>query len=172
MVLLSDWSEMIKSTEHRVCLLHSSYSKALLLLFSQSVMSNSLWAHELQYSRLPYPSPSPGVCWNSYPLSQWCHPTILFPVIPFHPESFPASRSFLMSWLFASGGQSIGASASILLMNIQGWFPLGVTGLITMQSKGLSRVFSNNKAQTHQFFSVQHYLWSNFHIHTCLLEKP
>ena len=120
------------------------------LLFSRSVVSDSLWPYGLQHARLPCPSPSPGACSNSCPLSQWCYPTISSSVIPFSScsQSFPASGSFLMSQLFASGDQSIGASASalVLLMNIQGWFPLGLTGLISLQSKGLSRVFSSSKA--------------------------
>ena len=117
----------------------------LFLLFSHSVMSNSLWPHELQHARLPCPSPTPGVCSNSCPLIQWCHPTISSSVVPFssYPQSFPASGSFPMSWLFASGGQSIGASASVLPMNIQGWFPLGLTGFMSLLSQELSRVFSN-----------------------------
>ena len=108
-------------------------------------MSDSLWPHELYHARLPCPSPSPGVCSNSCPVSQWCHPTILSSVTPFFfcPQSFPAVESFPMSWLFASGSQSIGASTSVLPMNIQGWFLLGLTGLISLQSKGLSRVFKH-----------------------------
>ena len=105
-----------------------------MLLFSCSVVSDSLWSHGLQHTRLPCPSPSPGACSNSCPLSQWCHPTILSSVVPFSSclKSFPASGSFLMNRLFPSGGQSIGASASasVLPMNIQDWFPLGLTGLI------------------------------------------
>ena len=106
-------------------------------------MSDSLEPHGLQHSRLPCLSPSPGVCSNSCSLSRWCHPTISSFVFPFSSclQSFPASGSFLMSWLFASGDQSIGASASVLPMNNQGWFPLGLTGLICLLSKGLSRVF-------------------------------
>ena len=98
----------------------------------------------LQQARLPYPSPSPEACSNSGPLSQWCHPTVLSSVIPFSscPQCFQASGSILMSWLFLSGGQSIGASTAVCLMNIQNWFPLGLTGLIYLLSKGLSRVFS------------------------------
>ena len=118
----------------------------LLLLFSHYVVS-TLRSCGLQYTRLPCLSPSPGVCSSSYPLSRWCHPTISFSVIPFFSclQSFPASGSFPVSWLFASGGQSIeaSASASILPMNVQGWFPLGLTGLISLQSKGLSRIFSS-----------------------------
>ena len=117
-----------------------------------------------------------GIYSNSYPFSQWCHPTILSSVIPFSscPQSFPASGSFQVSQLFTSGGQSIGvsASASVLPMNIQDWFPLGWTGWISLQSKGLSRVSSNTTVQKHQFFSAQLSLYSNSHIHTWLLEKP
>ena len=111
---------------------------------SRSVMSNSLCPHGLQHARLPCPSPTPGACSNSCPLSQWCHPTISSSVVPFSscPQSFPASGSFLMSQFFASDGQSIGASTSVLSMNIQDWFPLGLTGLISLLSKGLSKVFS------------------------------
>ena len=118
-----------------------------MLLFSHTVMLDSLWPHGLQCARLPCPSPSPGACSNSCPLSRWCYPTISYSVIPFSSclQSFPASESFLMNQLFASGGQSIGASASILLVNIQDWFPLGLTGLISLQSKALSRVFSNKE---------------------------
>ena len=108
-------------------------------------------------------------CSNSCPLSQWCHPTISFSVIPLSCLlSFPASESFLMSQLFASGGQSIGASASVLPMNTQDWFPLSLTGLISLQSKGLSKVFSNTTIQNHQFFSTQPSLSFNSHIHTWL----
>ena len=146
------------------------------MLFSHSFMSNSLLPHGLQQDRLPCPSPSPRVCSNSCPLSQWCHPTISSSVVPIssHLQSFPASGSFPMSWLFPSGGQSIGASASasVLPKNIQGWFPLGQTGLNSLLSKGLSRVFSSTTVQNHQFFGTQPSLWSNSHIHTWLLEKP
>ena len=120
------------------------------------------------------PSSSPGVCSNSCPLGQWCYPTISSSVILFsHLQSFPASRSFLMCQLFTLGGQSIGAStsASVFPMHIQGWFPLGLTGLISLQSKGLSRVFSKTTVQKHQFFGAQPSLWPNSHIHTWL-EKP
>ena len=146
----------------------------MLLLFSRSVMSDSLWPHGLQHARLPCPSPSPGVYSNSCPLSRWCHPTILSSVVSFFSclQSFPASGFFLMSRLFASGGQSIRASASILPINIQDWFPLGLTGLISLKSKGLSRVFFNTAVQKHQFFGSQPSLWSDSHIRTWLLEKP
>ena len=143
------------------------------MLFSHSVMSSSLQLYELQHPRLPCPSLSSRVCSNSCLLSQWCHPTISSSDAPFSSclESFPASVSFSMSQLFASGGQSIGASASVVLMNIQGWFPLGLTDLISLLSKGLSRVFSNTAVQKHQFCGAQLSLWSNSHIHTWLLEK-
>ena len=120
-------------------------------------MSGSLRPHGLQHSRLPCPSPSPGVCSNSCPLSWGCHPTIFSSVIPFFscPQSFSASGSFPVSWLCTSGGQSIGASvsAAVLPMNIQDWFLLGMTDLISLQSKGLSRVFSNTTVQKHQFLA-------------------
>ena len=144
--------------------------------FSRSVMSSSLRPHGLQCSRPPCPSPTPGVYSKSCPSSQWCHLTISFSVVPFssHLQSFPASESFQMSQLFASGGQSIGvsASASVLPMNIQDWYPLGWACLVSLQSKGLSRVFSNTTVQKHQFFSSQLSLQFNSHIHTWLLEKP
>jgi len=127
--------------------------------FSCSVMSNYLWPHGLQHTRPPCPSLTPRVCSNSCPLSWWYHPTISSSVIPFSSNliSFPASGSFPMSQFFASGGQSIAvsASASVLPMNIQDWFPLGWTGLISLQSKGLSRVFSNTTVQKCQFFGTQ-----------------
>ena len=130
-----------------------------LLLFIHSVVSHSLWPHGLQHAKLPCPSVSPGVCSNSHPLNQWCHPTISSSVIPFSPcpQSFPASRSFPLSWLFAPGGQSIGASASaaVVPMNIQCWFPLGLTGLISLLYKSLSRVFSTTRVWKHQFFFTQ-----------------
>ena len=129
-----------------------------LLLFSHSVISNSLQPHGLQHTRLPCPSPFPGACSTSCPLSRRYHPTISSSIVPFSSclLSFPASRSFPVSPLFTSGGQSIGASASasVLQVNIQGWFPLGLTGLISLQSKGLSRV-SNTTVRKHQFFGAQ-----------------
>ena len=127
--------------------------------FSCSVVSNSLRPHEPQHTRPPCPSPTPGVHPNPYPLSLWCHPTISSSIVPFSscPQSFPASGSFQMSQLSASGGQSIGlsASTSVLPMNSQDWSPLGWTGWIPLQSKGLSRVFSNPTVQNNQFFSAQ-----------------
>ena len=127
--------------------------------FSHSVVFDSLRPHELQNTRLPCPSPTPGACSNSCPLSQWCHPTSSSSVIPFssYLQSFPASGFFQMSQFFASVGQTIGVSASTsaLPMNIQDWFPLWWTGWISLQSKGLSRVFSNTTVQKHQFFGAQ-----------------
>ena len=131
--------------------------------FSYLVASNSLWPHELQYARPPCSSPSPGAYSNSCPLSQWCHLTISSSVLPLLlPSIFSSIRVFPMSQLFASGGQSIGASASALVlpMNIQDWFPLGLTGWVSLLSKGLSRVFSKTTVQKHQFFSLQLSLWS------------
>ena len=151
-------------------LIHTHY------LFKCSVLSDSLWPHGLQHSRLPCPSPTLRVCSNSCPLSLWCHPTISSSVTPFSscPQSFPASGSFPMSQLFTSGGQSIttSTSASVLPMNIQGWFPWGLTGLISLESRGLSRVFSSTTVQKHQFFGAQPSSQSNSHIHTWPLEKP
>ena len=127
--------------------------------FSHSVMSDALQPHEPQHARPPCPSPTPRVYPNSCPLSPWCHPTISSSVVPFSscPQSFPASGSFPMSQLFASSGQSIGVSAStsVLPMNTQDWSPLGWTGWISLQSKELSRVCSNNTVQKHQFFGAQ-----------------
>ena len=135
--------------------------------FSCSVVS-SLRPHESQHARLPCPSTTPGACSNSWLLSQWCHPSISSSVVPFSSclQSFPASGSFLMSQLFASGGQSTGvsASASIFLMNIQDWFPLGLNDLISLESKGLSRVFSRITVQKHQFISAQFSLWGHMNL--------
>ena len=124
---------------------------------SRSVTSDSLWPHGLQQNRPPCPSPTPGVYSNSCPLSQWCHPTISSSVIPFSSclQSSPAPGSFQMSQFFASGGQSIGVSAWVLPINIQGWFPLEWAGWISLQSKGLSRVFSNTTVRRHHFFDAQ-----------------
>ena len=149
------------------------------LLFSYSVVSDSLQPHGLQHPSLPCPSPSPclHLCSNSCLLNQWCHSTISSSIIPFSSclQSFPASGSFPMSWIFESDGQSIGASASasVLPMNSQGWFPLGLTGLISLLSKGLWIVFSSTTVQRHQFFSAQPFLLSSSHICTWLtMEKP
>ena len=138
--------------------------------FSHSVVSDSLWPHESQHTRPPCPSPTCGVHSNSCPLSRWCHPAISSSVIPFSscPRFLPASGSFPMSQLFAWDGQSIGvsASASIRPRNTQDWSPLGWTGWVFLQSKGLSRVFSNTTVQKHQFFGAQLSSQSNSHIHT------
>ena len=147
-----------------------------LLLFSCSVISDSLQPHGLQHSRLPHPSLSPRICSNSCPSRWWYHPTISSFVTSYSscPQSFPASGSFPMSQFFASGGRRIGASAlaSVLPMSIRGRFPLGLTGLISLLSKRLSRVFSSTTIWKHQFFSTQPSLWANSHIQTQLLEKP
>ena len=144
--------------------------------FSRSVVSDSLQSHGLQHARLPCPSPTPRACSNSCPLSQWCHPTISSTVIPFFScvQSFPASGLFPMSQFSTSNGQGIGvsASASVLPMKIQDWFSFGLTGWISLQSKGLSRVFYNNTIQKHQLLGAQLSLYSNSHIHAWLLEKP
>ena len=137
----------------------SSREGSVSIQFSHSVMSDSLWPHWLRQARPPCPSPTPGTYSNSCPLSRWYHLTISSSVIPFSscPQSFPASGSFQMSQLFTTGGQSIrvSASKSVLPMNIQDWSPLGWTGWISLQSKGLSRVFSNTTFQKHQLFGVQ-----------------
>ena len=146
------------------------------VLFSRSVVSNSLRPHETQHTRPPCPSPTPGVHSNSCPSSRWCHPTISSSVVPFFscPQSLPASASFPMSQLFTWNGHSIGVSAlaSFLPKNTQDWSPLGWTGWISLQSKGLSRVFSNTTVQKHQFFGAQPSSQFNSHIHTWPLEKP
>ena len=144
--------------------------------FSHSVMSDSLRPHESQHARPPCPSPTPGVQSDSCPSSRWCHPAISSSVILFSscPQSLPASESFPMSQLFIWGGQRIGVSAlaSFLPKNTKGWSPLRWTGWISLQSKGLSRVFSNSTVQKHQFFSAEPSSQSNSHIYTWLLEKP
>ena len=152
------------------------YSKYTLLLFSCLIMSDSLWPCGLLYARHPCPSATPRACSNSYATSRWCYSTISSSVFPFSSclRSFPASGSFLLCQLFASGGQNIRASAStsVLLMNIQDSFPLGFTGLISLQSNWSSRVISNTTAQQNQFFNAQLPSLSNSHIHTWLVEKP
>ena len=138
---------------------YSAYLSFISVQFSHSVMSNSLRPHELQHTRPPCPSPTPGVHSDSRPLSPWCHPAISSSVVPFSscPQSLPASESFPMTQMFAWGGQSTGVSAlaSFLPRKSQGWFPSEWTGWISLQSKGLSRVFSNTTVQKHQFFSAQ-----------------
>ena len=144
--------------------------------FSRSVVSDCLRPHGLKHARLPCPSPTPGACSDSYPSCWWCQPTISSSVVSFSScrQSFSASGSFPERQFFTSGDQSIGisASASVLPMNIQDWFPLGLVWLISLKSKGISNVFSNTTVQKHQFFGAQLSLWSNSHIHTWLLEKP
>ena len=143
--------------------------------FSGSVVSDSLWPHGPQQARPPCPSPTPRACSNLHPSSQWCHQTTTSSIIPFFSclQSFLASGCFQMDQFFTSGGQSIGvsASASVLPMNIQDWFPLGWTRLISLLSKGLSRVFSNTTVRKHQFIGTQLSLWPNCHIYTWLLVK-
>ena len=152
--------------------LHNQFSS---VQFRPSVVSDSLWPHESQHIRPPCPSPTPGVHSNSCASSRWCHPDISSSVIPFSSctQSLPASGSFPMSQLFEWGGQSIGVStsASVLPMNTQNWLPLGWTGWISLQSKGLSRVFSNTTVQKHQFFSTWLSSQSNSLIHTWPLEN-
>ena len=156
----------------------SLWQKAAIQFSISSVAQSclTLQLHGLQHARLPCPTPILGACSNSGPSRWWCHPTIPSSVIPFssYLQSFSASGSFPMSQFFASDGRSIGASASasVLSMNIQDWFLLGLTEWISSQSKGLSRVFSNTAVQNHQFFCAQVSLWPNSHIHTWLLEKP
>ena len=144
--------------------------------FSRSVMSNSLWPHGLQHTRLPCPLPTPRIYPNSCALSWWCLPTISSSVISFSSclQPFPVSWSFQMIQFFTSSDQSIrvSASTSVPPMNTQDWFLLGLTGLISLQSKGLSRVFSNTTVQMHQFFSAPPSSQSNSHIHTWPQEKP
>ena len=144
----------------------------LLLLFSSSFVSDSLWPRELWQTRLKSLTISHGLL--KLTSTESVIPSILSSVILFSSclQSFQASGSFLKIWLFTSGGQIIGTLGSVLPMNIQGWFPLGLTCLVSLQSKGLSRVFSNTTVQKHQFFGAQPYSWSNSHIHTWPLEKP
>ena len=146
-----------------------------LLLFSLRVVSIFLRPHGLRHARPPCLSLSTGICSSSCPLSQWCHPTTSSSVVSsFCPQSFPTSGSFPVSWLFASGGQNTGASASasVLPMNIQGWFPLALIGLTSLLPKVLSRVLSSTTIQKHQFFGTQLSLWPYSHIGTWILEKP
>ena len=144
--------------------------------FSHSVVSDSLRSHESKHAKPLCPSPTPGVHSDSHPSSQWCPPAISSSVIPFSscPQSLPASESFPVSQFFTWGGQSIGvsASASVLPVNIQDWFPVVLMGLISLQCKQLSRVFSNTTVQKHRFFGIQPPLWPNSHIQTWLLGKP
>ena len=183
---VGDWALLLGSSQPRdqmqVCCIAGGFftiwaiREALCSVqFSRSVVSDSLWPHRLQPARLPCPSP-PWSLLKLMSICQWCYLTISSSVIPFfsHHQSFPALGSFPVGQLFVSGGQSIGvsASASVLSINIQDWFPLGWTGWFSLQFKGLSRVFSNITVQKHQFFGTQPSLWSNSHIHTWLLGKP
>ena len=147
-----------------------------LVELKSSIVSSSLRPHGLEHTKHRCPSLSPGICANSCPLSRWCHPTILSSGSLFSccSQSFPVPGSFPVSHLFTSDSQSIGAStsASVLPMNIQSWFPLELTGLISMLSKGLTSVFSSTTIQKLQFFSTQSSLWSNSHSYTWVMEKP
>ena len=152
------------------------YMATFVVFQFSSVTSDSLWPHESQHARPPCPSPTPGVHSDSRPSSRWCHPAISSSPVPFSscPQYLPASESFPMSQFFTSGGQSIGVSAlaSFLPKNTQDWSPLKWTSWISLQSKGLSRGFSNTTVQKHQFFSTQPSSQSNSHIHTGPQEKP
>ena len=163
-IVRHDWATM------HVCSIQGFHRQYSMCFVVQLLSRVWLWPHEPQHARLPCPSPTPGVYPNSCPLSRWCHPAISSSVIPFSscPQSFPASGSFPMSQLFASGGQTIGVSAStsVLPKNTQDWSPLWWTGWISLQSKRLSRVFSNTTVQEHQFFGAQFSSQSNSHIHT------
>ena len=171
---------LVTEHTHFMSLMSIVFSEIMFFLhfqsqFSCSVVSDSLWPHGLQHARPTCPSPTPRAYSNSGPLSWWCHPTISSSVAYFsHLQSSPASESFQLSQFFASDGQSIGVSAlaSILPMNIQEWFPLGLTGEVSLLSKGFSRVFSNTTVQKHQFLGTRFSLKSNSHVHTWLLEKP
>ena len=172
------WSQTIKLQSSKWFpwgqTLASSHTFCCCCLLSKFSLEDSLWPQGLQHARLSCPLPSPGVCSNPCPLCWWYHSTTSSSITPSCPQSFPASGSFPISQLFASGVRSIGVSAptSVLPINIQGWFSLGLTGLISLLSKGLTRVFSSTTIWKHQFFSPQPSLWSNSHIHTWLLEKP
>ena len=173
--LYCSWGRKESDTTEPLSLSLSWMEVLHIVQFSRSVVSNSLRPHELTHARPPCPSPTPRVYPNPCPLSRWCHPTISSSVVPFSscPQSLPASGSFQMSQLFAWGGQSTGVSAStwVLSMNTQDW-SLEWTGWISLQSKGLSRVFSNTTFQKHQFFGAQLSSQSNSHIHTRPLGKP
>ena len=160
-----------------VTLKHLTFTYFTVQFNSVTQSYRTLRWHGLQHARLSCASPTPRTCSNSSPLSRWCHPASHL-ILCYHllllPSVFPSIRVFPICPFFASDGQSIRASplASVLPVNIQDWFPLGLTGLISLHSKGLSRVFSNTIVQKHQFFGTQLSLWSNSHIHAWLLEKP
>ena len=172
----SDWFCFNFSYNHDSFLSPSGNSEFCCCCCSVAKLCPTLWDPSLQHSRLLFPTVSPIVCSNSCPLSQWSHTIISSSVTPFSscPQLFPGPMSFPMSLLFASGGQSIGVPASTLVLsrNIQGWFPLRLTGLTSLLSEGLSRVFSSTTVWKHRLFSTQPSLRSNSHIHMWLLEKP
>ena len=165
-----------KNDRKILCTLHMVFTKQRFSSVQFSLSVDSLRPHESQHARPPCPSQTPRVYSNSCPSSWWCHPAISSSVVPFSscPQSLPTSGSFPVSQLFTWGGQSIGvpASASVLPMNTQDWSPLGWTGWISLQSKGLSRAFSNTTVQKHHFFDTQLSSQSNSHIYTWPLEKP
>ena len=168
------WARLVRMANYsKPAMSRDKYSS---VQFSRSVVSDSLRPHESQHARPPCPSPTPRVHSDSCPLSQWCHPAISSSVVPFSfcLQSLPASESFPMSQLFTWGGQSTGVSAlaSFLPKKSQGWSPSQWTGWISLQSKGISRVFSNTAVQKHQFFGAQHSSQSNSHIHTWPQDKP
>ena len=173
------WKQCLQSSKGKWCHLLGTERYSINIYsdqISHSVVSDSLQPHESQHTRPPCPSPTPGVHSHSCPSSQWCHPAISSSVVPFSscPQSLPASESFPMSQFFAWGGQSIGVSAlaSVLPVYTQDWSPLEGTGWTTLQSKGLSRVFSNTTVQKHRFFGTEPSSQSNSHIHTWPQEKP
>ena len=172
--LISNTKLVVEKTKNLICTTESSKGSEFQF---NSVVADSMWPHALQHASLPCPSPIPRACSKSCPSSRWCHPTVSSSVVTFSSclQSFPASfpGSFPVSQFFTSGGQIIGASASatVLPVNIQDWFPLGLTGWISLQSRGLSRV-SNTTVQKHHFFGAQLSLWSNSHVGAWLLEKP
>ena len=171
---MSRISKQFKVVPERVLWIRMPFL-VLYFQFSCSVVSDSLRPHRLQHTRPPCPLLPPGVYSNSWPLSWWCHPTISSSVVPSHPSSNFPQHQGLFKWVSSSNQMArvlVSASTSVLLMNIQDWFPLRWTGWISLQSKGLSRVFSNTTVQKHQFLGAHPSSQSNSHIHTGLLEKP
>ena len=182
-IIATQWKSWYRTMDHNVNIqllpLKYLYNHKLIdyssAQLSRSVASDSLRHLGPQHTRPPCPSPSPGICPSSCPLHSWCHPAISFSdVFSFCPQSFPALQTFPMSWLFTSDDQNIGASASasVFPMNIQGWFPLRLTGLISLLSKGLSGVFSSTTVRRHQFFGILTSLQSSSHNHTWPLGRP